>query len=52
MSLPPRSDPSRVPHIPGLTTRLGVGDGGFGLLLLSMARSSPCRRPGSWVSGC
>jgi MFS family permease len=28
---------SWVPHIPGLKTRLGVGDGGLGLLLLSMA---------------
>jgi len=43
---------SWVPHIPDLKTRLGVGDGGLGLLLLSMAVGAVVTLPAAgWLIG-
>jgi len=43
---------SWVPHIPGLKTRLGLGDGGLGLLLLSMAVGAVVALPAAgWLIG-
>ena len=43
---------SWLPHIPGLKTRLGIGDGGLGLLLLSMAAGAVVALPAAgWLIG-
>ena len=43
---------SWVPHIPDLKTRLGVGDGGLGLLLLSLAVGAVVALPAAgWLIG-